>query len=179
MAETTTVARPYAQAVFEIARAQKDALASWADMLELLAAVASDGAVRPLLGSPRLTAERKAELIIDICGDRLNDGGRNLVRLLSANGRLPLLPEISAQYRQLRAELERTVEATLITAQPVDDAAREQIAAALGKRLQRKVSLSTEVDEDLIGGAVVRAGDLVIDGSVKGRLERLTGALSR
>ncbi len=178
MAETTTVARPYAQAAFEIARGQ-DALAGWSDMLDLLAAVVADADLPPMLGSPRLTSERKAELIADICGDRLDDGGRNLVRLLSANGRLLLLPEIAAQYRRLRARLERTVEATLVTAQPVDDKSRERIAGALGERLQRKVSLATEVDASLIGGAVVRAGDLVIDGSVKGRLERLTGALSR
>lgn len=178
MAETTTVARPYAQAAFRTAREQ-DALQRWSDMLELLAAIVMDESMRAVLGSPRLTTERKAELIIDIAGDQLDDGGRNLVRVLCANGRLALLPEISAQYRRAHAELERTLEATLVTAQPVEDAARDEIATALGDRLSRKVSLDTELDESLIGGAIVRAGDLVIDGSVKGRLERLTGTLSR
>lgn len=178
MAETTTVARPYAQAVLQTAREQ-DALQGWSDMLGLLDAIVRDESMRTVLGSPRVTTDRKVELIIAICGDRIDDGGRNLVRMLCANGRLGLLPEITAQYRQAHADLEGTVEATLITAQPIEDEAREQIAAALGSRLSRRITLAAEVDETLIGGAIVRAGDLVIDGSVKGRLERLSGALGR
>ncbi len=178
MAETTTVARPYAEAVFELAEAQ-DALAAWSDMLDLLAAIVVDPAMRTVLGSPRLTGERKAELLIGTGGERLDERGRNLVRLLSANDRLLLLPEIAAQYGRLRADAERTIEATVITAQAMDEDTGKRIASALGERLRRKVALTAEVDADLIGGAVIRAGDLVIDGSVKGRLTRLTGALSR
>jgi F-type H+-transporting ATPase subunit delta len=118
-------------------------------------------------------------MIIDICGDQLDADGANLVRLLVNNRRIALMPEIAAQYRKLRAEVERTVESTLVTAQAIDDELRDRIRDALAKRLDRNVSLETEVDESLIGGAIVKADDTVIDGSVRGKLARLAGAMSR
>lgn len=178
MAETATVARPYAQAVFRLAREQK-ALASWSEQLEMLATVVRDQEMSLLLGSPRLTQDQKADLIIDICGDGLDKDGKNFVRMLVQNRRIGLMPEIADQYRKRRAEIERTVEATLVTAQSIDDAQRDQIRDALAKSLDRNVSLDTEVDESLIGGAIVKADDTVIDGSVRGKLARLAGATSR
>ena len=178
MAETTTVARPYAKGVFQLANERK-ALPHWSEQLDLAAAVVADQQMSLVLGSPRLNAEQKADLILDVCGEGLDAEGRNFVRLLIDNRRIMLLPEIAAQYRAMRAEAERTVEATLVTAQPVEEAVRERVESALSKRLDRKVTLATEVDEDLIGGAIVRAGDQVIDGSVRGRLTRLAGAMSR
>ncbi len=178
MAESTTVARPYAQGIFELAREQ-DALAAWSEQLDLVAGVVRHPEMAQLLGSPRLTSEQRAELIIGVCGEGLNEQGRNLVQLLVDNDRLEVLPEIAAQYRALRAAAERTLEARLISAQTVDEDVRARLESALSKRLDRQVTLSTEIDESLLGGAVVRAGDLVIDGSVQGRLTRLTGALSR
>lgn len=178
MAQSTTVARPYAEAVFDMAR-ERDELAAWSDALDLAAAVVADERVATALRSPRLDDERKAQLIIEIGGEHLGEHARNLVRLLVERDRILLLPEIARQYRSLRAEYERTLEARLITAQPVDDGVRERLEQALTDRLKRKVSLASEIDETLIGGAIVRAGDMVIDGSVRGRLTRLTGALSR
>lgn len=178
MAEISTVARPYAQGVFRLAR-EHDALAHWSEQLDLAAAVIGDQEMVLVLGSPRLTGEQKAQLVIDVCGDGLDDAGRNLVRLLLANRRINLMPEIARQYRRLRADAERTVEARLITAQPIEDAVRDRVADALAKRLERKVTLDTAVDESLIGGAIVQAGDMVIDGSVRGRLTRLAGVMSR
>jgi F-type H+-transporting ATPase subunit delta len=178
MAEIATVARPYAKAVFRLAR-EHDKLAPWTEQLELAAAVVKDQEMGLLLGSPRLTTEQKADMIIDICGDQLDADGANLVRLLVNNRRIALMPEIAAQYRKLRAEVERTVESTLVTAQAIDDELRDRIRDALAKRLDRNVSLETEVDESLIGGAIVKADDTVIDGSVRGKLARLAGAMSR
>jgi len=178
MAEIATVARPYAQAAFRLAR-DNNALAAWAEQLDLAAAVVRDQEMALLLGSPRLSPDQKADLIIEIGGDGLDASGANLVRLLVNNRRISLLPEIAAQYRKLRAEVERTVEARLVTAHAVDESVTEQIRDALAKRLDRNVRLDTELDESLIGGAIVKADDTVIDGSVRGKLARLAGAMSR
>jgi len=178
MAQETTIARPYAEAAFELAR-DADALAGWADALALAASVVADARVDAVLGNPRVDDERKAGLILEVCGDALDLQQRNFVRLLVNRDRIVLLPEIRQQFDRLRAEQEKTLRAELISAQPVDDAVRDQLARVLSQRLEREVSLDVQLDESLIGGAVVRAGDLVIDGSVRGRLARLTGALSR
>jgi F-type H+-transporting ATPase subunit delta len=178
MAELSTIARPYAQAIFQLAQASGE-FSRWSDVLELLGVVAQDTNLAPLLGSPRISRQELADLVIGVAGDRLDDAGRNLVRLLAEGRRLALLPEIGTQYNQLRAVAEGTIEARLITALPVDATASDSIAAALSKRLNRKVTLTTETDASLLGGAVVRAGDLVIDGSVRGRLERMAATLNR
>lgn len=178
MAQSTTVARPYAEAVFDLARGRKE-LPAWSEALDLAAAVVADERVAAALRSPRIDDQQKAELIIGIGGEHLGETARNFIRLLVERDRILLLPEIAAQYRALRAEHERTLEARLITAQAVDEGVRERLEAALSSRLERKVTLAPEIDESLIGGAIVRAGDMVIDGSVRGRLTRLTGALSR
>ncbi|MCS4504946.1 ATP synthase subunit delta [wastewater metagenome] len=178
MAESTTVARPYAKGLFDLAREQ-DALAAWSEQLELLAGVVGHPEMAQLLGSPKLTIEQRADLVIGVCGEGLTEQGRNLVHLLIDNSRLQVLPEIAAQYRDLRADAERTVEARLVAAQAVDEDVRARLESALSKRLDRTVTLTAEIDESLLGGAVIRAGDLVIDGSVQGRLKRLAGAVSR
>ncbi len=178
MAELGTIARPYAQAVYQLAR-DTGQLAQWSEQLEFAAAVAKDGFMHGLLVSPRYSPAQLEEIVLAVCGDKLSDQGRNFIRLLAENRRLHLLPEIYAQFAKLRDDAERTLQARLISAQPVDSAAQEKIAEALGKRLNRKVTLTSEIDESLLGGAVIRAGDLVIDGSVRGRLERLAAGLNR
>ena len=178
MAQMITVARPYAEAAFDLAK-DANALAAWTDGLSMAAQVVADERVEQILRSPRVDAAAKAGLIIDICGDLLDQKLQNLIRLLVERDRILALPEIDRQFQVLREHHERTIEAQLISAQPVDDAARKQLETALSKQLDRQVTLQTEVDETLIGGAIVRAGDLVIDGSVRGRLAKLTGAISR
>lgn len=177
-ADYNPIARPYARAVFQLAR-DRGELEAWSETVELLGAIAADDDVHALLASPGLSPDQAERLILDIAGEHLGDEGRNLVRQLAANRRLIALPAIAEQYRDLRAAEEGTLDARLIAAGPVDDKLRERLENALGKRLQRDVRLSSEVDETLLGGAVIRAGDLVIDGSVRGRLNRLASALNR
>lgn len=177
MAEFTTIARPYAQAVFKLAQ-QQNALPAWSDMLGLAAVMAADPGMRRLLDNPRMLPAQLAELFIDIGGERLNDDGRNLVRLLAERRRLAVLPEIYALYQQFKNEAEGAIKAQLITAFPATDAQKQTIAAALKQRFGRDVQMEYITDPSLMGGAIVRAGDLVIDGSVRGKLTRLGTALS-
>lgn len=178
MSDFITVARPYARAAFEYAQAHK-AVSAWSESLGLLAAVAKDHTVEALLDNPGLSREQRAELLIRICGDKLDQAGKNLIRLLAENGRLKALPEIAEQYEVYRAELEGTVEATLLSAQAVSREQLAKVAKALEARFGKKVNLQSEVDESLIGGAIIKAGDMVIDGSLKSRLEKLSAAISR
>lgn len=178
MAEKSTVARPYAQAIFDLARSQ-GALREWSDSLQLLAAIAVDGRVQRLITNPRVRGDQLQSLLLDIGGARFTPGVQNLIKVLIVNRRLVLLPEIAALYEFYRAEAERTMQAEVVSAFPVSDEQQKNIAAALKKRLGRDISLTCKVDSDLVGGAIIRAGDLVIDGSVKGQLAKLSGALAR
>jgi F-type H+-transporting ATPase subunit delta len=178
MAERLTIARPYAKAAFETAQA-KQQLAAWSRMLAAAAAGVSDPPVETLLGSPKLPKQQIAQIFIELVGQELGDSGANFIRLLAENRRLGLLPVIAQVFEQLRADAERTIEATVISASPLGEVERAALARALKKRLNREVTLQCETDSRLIGGAVIRAGDLVIDGSVRSKLERLGLALAR
>ena len=181
MAENIAIARPYAQAAFELAR-DAGQLDSWSDALAAAAIVVADPQVKALIGAPATDAAQLVALIADIAGqssvgvpaDKLN----NFVRLLSENRRLAALPEISTAFDALKAETENRVEVTLTAASPVDDAQQARIVEALKRRFGRDVSLTVELDETLIGGARLRADDLVIDGSVRANLDRLASALA-
>ncbi len=177
MAELTTIARPYAQAVFKLAREQQ-ALDRWADMLGLAAVVASDAEMSRLIDNPRLTEHQLAELFSEVCGDGLDAQGRNMIRTLAENRRLKALPEIHRLYLALKSEAEGAIQAELISARPVSEVQKQAILESLKKRFGREVELDCRIDESLVGGAVIRAGDLVIDGSVRGKLARLATALS-
>jgi len=172
MAEKTTIARPYAQAVIDLAK-ESGEMSKWSQMLELAAAVAADPTMDQLIHSPRIEAEELLTVFLDVCGDKLNDTGKNMVRVLADNDRLSLLPEIAELFEQQRAESEGTVKAEVISATPLSDAQQSALAQALKKRLGREISLDCTTDESLLGGAIIRAGDTVIDGSAVGRLEKL------
>jgi len=176
MAELITVARPYAQAAFEFASAEQ-ALKDWSEMLSLLAAIADDAAMHELINSPHLTETQLADLFIQVAGENLNDNCANFVRVLASNGRLLLLPEIAALFEVDRRAAEGTVQAQLVTAFPASESQQAEVIASLRKRLGREVELSCSTDAELLGGAIIRAGDLVIDGSVRGKLQRLGTAL--
>jgi len=176
MAEKSTIARPYAQAAFELAEAGGD-LKSWSMMLELGAMIVSDDQVAELISNPNISKESLLELMLNVAGDRLDKVGSNFIRVLVANGRLIVLPEIAALYEQHRAEAERYVDAEVISALPLSDAQQQTLIQGLTKKLGREVRLTASIDEALIGGAIVRAGDLVIDGSVSGHLNKLAQTL--
>ena len=176
MAEKSTIARPYAQAAFDLAQ-EKDELKTWSDMLQLCAMIVRDEQVSRLIGNPGVSKDDLVELILKVAGDRLNAVVRNFIRVLANNGRLNVLSEIAELYEQHRADAERRVDAEVISAFPLSDAQQQALAASLKKRLGREVRLTASTDESLIGGAIVRAGDLVIDGSVSGHLNKLAQAL--
>ncbi len=179
MADTTTVARPYARAAFEVAR-DSDSLQRWSDFLQLLSAVVKDPQMAAVLDNPDLGADTKGEAVLEVCADSASDDEtRNFIRTLAANGRLPLLPEITGVFEHLRADAEKTVEAEVISARKLTKAQEEEVAAALAKRLDRRVEIHNTVDKSLLGGAIIRAGDLVIDGSARGQLHKLAVAIGQ
>lgn len=176
MAESATLARPYARAAFEYAQ-EHQALAPWSEFLAAAAAVVRDERVQPLIGNPHVTGEQLTDLVMDVAGRGAGEHAHSFLRVLVDNGRLDLLPEIAAQYEVLRAEVENTVDVTITSAIELSAEQREKFAASLKKRFGRNVRLHCEVDPRLIGGAVVRAGDLHIDGSLQGKLERLRSGM--
>ncbi|WP_020396139.1 F0F1 ATP synthase subunit delta [Thiolinea disciformis] len=178
MSELTTAARPYAKAVFEMAQ-QDGTLANWSAQLAAMSAVVSAEGAAKLLANPRLSKEQKVDLIADIAGDALYDKGHNLLNVLAENDRFALLPEISVLFEQMRADAEGTVDVDIVSAYKLDDKQQKMLTAALQKRFGRNVKLTTSVDSSLMGGAIIRAGDLVIDGSIQSRLKDMKAALSR
>ena len=177
MAERATIARPYAKAAFEYAR-DANALADWSQGLKVAAEIVADPRVSSLTKSPQWSAADVVGLITDVAGASLNAGMQNFVRVLAENHRLLLLPEIAAHYEALRSAAENTIDVEVVSAVPLDAAQADKLQRALSTRLKRGVRMRTSVDASLLGGAVVRAGDLVIDGSLKGRLERLATNLT-
>lgn len=177
MADRLTVARPYARAAFERARAD-GRLGSWSEALERAAQTVADERVRALFGSPKVTGAQLAALVTDVAGSDVGAPLRNFIALLAEARRLPFLPEIVQIFAQLKADAERIVEVTVTSAAAMGSTEQAKLVDALEKRFDRKVQLTTAVDPELIGGAVVRAGDLTIDGSLKSRLGRLALELS-
>jgi F-type H+-transporting ATPase subunit delta len=177
MADRITIARPYARAAFEQARAH-ERLAPWSEALQVAAEVVRDPRVQTLLGNPRVTPEQLAQLVTGIAAAPLGDQGTNFVRTLAANRRLAYLPEISALFNTLKDAAEGVADVTVTSAAALDASQQRKLAAALQKRLKRTVRLHCEVDPALIGGAVLRSGDLVIDGSLRTRLDRIAYELT-
>lgn len=176
MAEFSTLARPYAKAAFECAVANGD-LESWSEALAWLAQLVEDAQLSALLRSPAVGRAQRAELLMELGGDRLPALVRNFVQVLASNDRLLLLPVIFAQFQALKADHQRLVEVEVTSAAPLDEGQQQRLAAALVRRLGREVRIQVSIDPALIGGAIIRAGDTVIDGSLRGRLNKLAGAL--
>lgn len=177
MAELSTLARPYARAAFEFAR-EKGLLAQWSEQLATCATVAANPRVADLLDSPSNTSEQQAQALNDLCADATGTEMKNFVGVLAGNKRLGLLPEIRAQFEQLKASQEQRVDVEVVSAFDLDAAAVDKLSQALGRKLEREVQVSTSTDSDLLGGVLIRAGDLVIDGSVRGRLNKLAEAMN-
>lgn len=185
MADNTTIARPYAQAVFELAH-EAGELDAWSESLELMRALMESGEVVAYLGDPAFDDAQRLEFLtglFDSAGASKLDGkdrqGTNFLKLLIENDRLAVLPEIAAHFDVLRARTENVVDVMVTSASPLSDELRERISQALRDRLGREVKLEAEIDETLIGGAVIKAGDVVIDGSLRARLDGLANALTK
>lgn len=186
MADNNTIARPYARAAFEFAGEIKD-LAGWSMALDAAKDVLADGQVVKFLANPTLSDEKKLEFLTELFqtaeGKKSilaggNEQGTNFIKLLLEYGRVSVLPEIAEHFDALKAAVENTVDVTVTSAAKMSTAQEKTVVAALEERLGRNINLSTEIDENLIGGAVIRAGDVVIDGSLRSRLEGLANALT-
>jgi F-type H+-transporting ATPase subunit delta len=169
MAETATIARPYAEAAFEIAR-EANALEPWSQMLRLGAGIVRDPRVATALDNPRLGVPEKQTLLLDIAGDRLTEEGRNFLRVLVDADRVALLPEIAGLFDALKDQAEGTAKAEIETAYPLQNGQLEELTAALQRRFGKRIEATVRVNPDLIGGARVSVGDNVIDGSVQAKL---------
>ncbi|MFA5938133.1 MAG: F0F1 ATP synthase subunit delta [Sinimarinibacterium sp.] len=178
MADYSTLARPYAKAVFELARDTRS-FKAWSDALASTARLLAEPQVARLIGHPALTRAELAAALNQALAGKLPAEAVALVRLLAENGRLLATASIAEQFEHLRAEAESRADVEITSAAPVASAQQDQLAAAVKKRLQRDVVIDWKVDADLIAGALIRAGDLVIDGSVRGELARLQTALTR
>lgn len=177
MAEKSTVARPYAEAIFDLAMEQSK-LQDWSDMLAYAAAVASNEDMAQLIGNTNVNKRQMAELFTGICAKQINAEGQNMIKLLVENRRLNVLAEIAQQFETLKAEAEKTIEAEVVSAFEVSKKQQSLIAEKLKSRLGREVTLTCRVDESLLGGVVIKADDLVIDGSSIGQIRKLSVELA-
>lgn len=175
MAESLTIARPYAEAAFDLAR-EANALPSWSDALRRLATVIGTESARELIGNPRLTNEQVSQLIADASG-QLGAEQANFVRVLADNERLAVLPEIAGLFEQLRNAHEGVLDAQIRSAYPLVEQQIDDIVATLAEKYGKRIKASVTVDAGLIGGVAVKIGDEVIDASVRGKLARMASAM--
>ena len=178
MIEPTTLARPYARAAFEHARAANQ-LDVWKESLAQLAALTLETKVAAALRRPDQTAAERGTTLMSLAGESLPQGVGNLLHVLADNGRLALLPEVSVLFEQFKQSVESAVAVHVTSAYPLSDAEADQLTASMEARLARSVTLTSETDPSLLGGALIRANDLVIDGSIRGRLNKLSGSLNQ
>ena len=173
MQENITIARPYARAAFEEASADGE-FARWSDMLGLLGRIVADPLMHTLIKNPKISHEQLNNILLDLCGRNLNDKRKNFIGILVAARRLSVARQISMIYEELKAEAEGIAGVEVISAYPLEDKQGEQIKQAMARRLDKKIEITSHVDQSLIGGAIIRAGDSVIDASLRGRLQQLS-----
>lgn len=177
MAELATIARPYANAVFGLAK-RESALDRWSGMLGVLSATSQHATVRTFLGSPDMPGNAKAFRLAEVCGDELDDRGKKFLQALADNDRLDLIAEIREQFEALRAEEEKSLDVEVISAFELSVAQQSALQASLNRKFDKEITIETRIDASLIGGAVIRAGDVVIDGSIRGKLAKLAETLT-
>ena len=178
MAELATIARPYAEAVFRLAK-QGNTLQAWSDTLNLITTIYRDPQMQAAIANPRVTSADIEKLLLEICGERIDGVARNLIQLLVHNRRLSVLGEIRGLFEQLKLEDEGKVDAKISSAFPMEDAQRNQVVDLLSSRFKRKINATVTVDPDLIGGIKVEVGDKVWDASVRGRLQTMAATLTK
>ena len=177
MSSLATLSRPYAKAAFELASSAQ-ALQPWDDMLTLCSEIVSEPSMAELLDSPHVSSQQFVSIITDAAGEQLSESFVRFLSVLADNGRLPLLPELTRLYGDLRREAEKRLSVKVVSAVPLDEDQQQRMSDALAKRFEREIELVNEIDADVIGGAVVYAGDQVIDGSLRGRLQKLSSSLA-
>jgi F-type H+-transporting ATPase subunit delta len=178
MAELATIARPYAEAVFRLAK-EGNALAAWSQKLAFIAAIYQDPQMQAAIGNPRVTANDVERLLLSICGERIDDAARNLIQLLVRNRRLPVLQQIREQFEKLKLEDEGKLDAKISSAYPIDDVQRNHVVNLLSSRFKREINATVTVDPELIGGIKVEVGDKVWDTSVRGKLQTMAVTLTK
>jgi F-type H+-transporting ATPase subunit delta len=178
MAELATIARPYAEAVFRLAK-QGNALRAWSDALNLIVTVYRDPQMQAAMANPKVTLADIERLLLAVCGERIDGVARNLIQLLVHNRRLSVLAEIRELFEQLKLEDEGKLDAKISSAFPMEDAQRNQVVDLLSSRFKRKINATVTVDPDLIGGIKVEVGDKVWDASVRGRLQTMAATLTK
>jgi F-type H+-transporting ATPase subunit delta len=176
MSSLTTLARPYAKAAFELAQAGQ-VLAEWDGMLDLAGQIVSDESMARLLESPHVSSPEAAAIIKDAAGDSFDGRFNDFLTVLADNDRLALLPQITVLFQALRSEAENRLAVKVVSAVPLDDDQAGRLKAALARRFDCEIQLENEVEAGIVGGAVVYAGDQVIDGSLRGRLNKLSNSL--
>ena len=180
MSELTTIARPYAKAVFDFAIEQrsidKSTVKKWEEMLGFLAEVVENDTMKDFLTSS-FSAEKLADTVISICGEQVDQYGQNLIRLMAENKRLTVLPIVFKEFQHYVEEYNAIAEVQVTSAQPLSIAQQEKVATAMEKKLARKIKLNCNVDTSLIAGVIIRTDDFVIDGSSRGQLIRLANEL--
>lgn len=175
MSDMTTIARPYAKAAFDFA-VESQTITQWADMLAFAAEVAKNDDIHTLL-SGSYSPETISDIFIKVCGEQLNENGQNFIKVLAENGRLNALPAVAEMFSELKAQYENEIEVEVTAATEMSEAQQTNLVASLEKRLARKIKLNCKVDSAVVGGALIKAGDTVIDATVRGKLERLSTTL--
>jgi len=176
MSELSTIARPYAKAVFDLAK-ENQSFDNWSQALSILKTVVADESLQTLIENPFVDKSKLSELIKGVCADKIDGQAQNLVDTLIDNGRLGTIDAITVRYEELRAEAESMIEAQVESALPLDAAQLEKLSASLEKHFGKKVKIESSINEDLMGGILIRAGDTVIDGSVRTKLEKLASTI--
>ncbi len=177
MAEIATLARPYANALFDLAKGDS-ALVEWSNMLGVLVGVVEEEKVGIFLEAPESSAKEKALRLSELCGEEIDDRARKLLLALSEHDRLSLLSEVSRQFESLKAEAEKLLAVKIQSARELSESQIERVSGALRRRYGKEISLEIDLNKDLIGGAVITAGDIVIDGSIRGKLNKLRESLA-
>lgn len=176
MSELSTLARPYAEAVFKRA-IESNSAAEWSEILAFLSVVIQDEEMSVVIANPKVSQEQLTQLLLDICQDQLKEEGINLVKLLIQNDRIILTPQIATLYESFKAEHEGYVDVEVMSAYALSKEEQKKFATVLEKKLDKKVHITTSIDKSLIGGFLAKAGDTVIDGSIKGQLQQLAKKL--
>jgi F-type H+-transporting ATPase subunit delta len=177
MSSLTTLARPYAKAAFELAR-QEQALARWDEMLTLASEMVVEKSMAGLLESPHISNEDVVKILTETAGDAFESRFRDYLSVVGESGRLPLLPQVTRLFQRLREDAEKRLSVKVISAVPLDEDQAGRLQESLSHRMECEIELDNEIDKDVIGGAVIYAGDQVIDGSLRGKLEKLTASLA-